>query len=364
MMDINFEILDTVLESMAILNKSGEIIFTNRAWREFSAKNMGDDSCTGLKSNYFLVCDRSEGDDSALATQAKIGIQRVMNKQQKIFELEYPCHSLTEKRWFILRASRVSLNPELTLVTHINITNRKIAELKVENNYNKSLYVNNRLESTLHKIVHDIQNPLLGIMKFTEFTKSENDIENIKKYIEIIHEGTADLRLFIKSTLKHLSKSNQMEPLNVDEIITEYIKSIEQLLKSNSIEVRFNTDQSGQFISNAIEFRSILSNLVDNSIKYKDKEKIKNFISINFSSDDSLATLKIKDNGIGIKKEDLAKIMNLNYQVNEMESEGVGIGLYMVKKSVALLDGKIKVNSHFGIGTEFIIELPRVPNKT
>ena len=59
-MSNNFEILDSITESMAVINISGEIIFTNKAWRTFSEENMGHDSSTGINNNYLTICDTAK----------------------------------------------------------------------------------------------------------------------------------------------------------------------------------------------------------------------------------------------------------------------------------------------------------------
>ena len=293
-----------------------------------------------------------------MAKDAKLGIQQVIDKELEIFELEYPCHSPTENRWFILRASRVLANPELTLLAHINITNRKIAELEIGKSYSKSLIINERLNTTLYKIVHDIQNPLSGIMGLIDLSKSESDIETLNEYLELIEKGTSNLISFVKETSKHISTSEETQSVNVNSMVTKCIESIEQLIRSNSIDIKLDIQQKGEFHTNAIEFRSILSNLISNSIKYCDKMKSEKFILLRFSSDSKNAILKVEDNGVGIKKEDIPKLMQRNYQVNKKSSTGVGLGLFMVEKSVTILGGSIKINSDYGIGSEFIVEIP------
>lgn len=357
-MSNNYEILDSLTESTAIINKSGEIIYTNKAWRTFSTENRGDDTFTDLNNNYLTVCETTEGEEKKLAMDAKLGIQQVINKELEIFELEYPCHSPTENRWFILRASIVSSNPELTLLVHLNMTNRKIAELKVEKNYSNSIYINKRLNNTLHKIVHDIQNPLVGISNLIKISKSESDIKTIKEYMGIIEEGSTNLNSFVKKTLKHIATSDEIEPVNVNSMVIAYIGTVKQLLISNSINVKLDIKQKEEFYTNPIEFRSILSNLIGNAIKYYDKRKNKKVIVVIFSFDGNNAVLKIKDNGIGIKKESIPMLMEPNYQANKKSSSGEGLGLFIVKRSVNTLNGSIKVKSDFGIGSEFIVELP------
>lgn len=354
----NFEILDSITESMAIINKSGDIIFTNKAWHTFSMENKGDYARTGINNNYLSTCEAVKGQETKMAKDAKHGIQQVIDRNLDYFELEYPCHSPNENRWFILRVTQVEGNPDLTLLAHINITNRKNAELKVEKNYSKTLIINERLHTTLHNIVHDIQNPLASIMGLINLSKSEKDIESVNEYLDLIEKGSTNLRSFVKETLKHISTIEDFQSVDVARMVSKYIGTIEHLLKSDSIELKLDIQQSGQFYTNEIEFRSILSNLISNAIKYSDNNKAKKFILFGFSSDENRAILKVEDNGIGIKKDDIPKLMKRNYQINKKTSDGVGLGLYMVKKSVKNLDGSIIINSEFGIGSTFTVEIP------
>ena len=85
-MSIHFGILDSITESMAVINNSGEILFTNKAWRAFSSDNMVDDSCTGITNNYFTVCDKVKGDESKMAKFANLGIKKLINGKLEIFE--------------------------------------------------------------------------------------------------------------------------------------------------------------------------------------------------------------------------------------------------------------------------------------
>ncbi|MEO8773057.1 MAG: HAMP domain-containing sensor histidine kinase [Gelidibacter sp.] len=357
-MSKDFEILDAITDSMAIINTLGEIIFTNKAWLAFSDENIGNDSCTGSNNNYLSVCDSVQGDELKSAKDAQRGIQNVIDKKEKIFELEYPCHSPTEKRWFILRASQVLSNPDLTLLAHINITNRKIAELEIEKNYNKSLILNDLVSTTLYKIVHDIQDPLSGIIGLINLSKSESDIETLNEYLELMEVGSSNLSAFVRETLTYISRSEESQKIIFEDMLSKYLETVTPLLKSNGINMTLDIQQKGEFRTNAIEFRSILSNLISNSIKYCDEMKHEKFIIIRFSSDSNRAILKVEDNGLGVKKEDIPKLMQRNYQVNKKSEAGVGLGLFMVAKSVTNLGGSIKIRSNYGIGSEFTVEIP------
>lgn len=138
--------------------------------------------------------------------------------------------------------------------------------------------------------------------------------------------------------------------------------SIKSLLYSERIVLTYQVKQVSDFCTNPSEFRSILSNLVSNAIKYSDLHKSKRNITINFSSDSITGVLIVRDNGIGIKDENISKIMKRNFQVTTSTS-GIGLGLHMVATSLNNIGGSIKITSEFGEGSEFRIEIPNERSK-
>ena len=358
----NFDILDSMTESAAVINSEGLIIFVNRAWKLFSKENEGNETETNIGVNYLTVCGSVVDNESIITTQASSGIREVIAKERDMFELEYPCHSPTEKRWFILRASRHSTDDTLTLVLHINITNRKLSEIEVERNNETIQVINKRLNSSIYKIAHDIQGPLNSIMGLINISKDESEIGPIKTYLDLINKSSINLNSFIKETLHYSSSGSTNDYLDFDILLQKELESLEPLLKANSIEVKLDVIENKKFYTNSVEFRSVISNLLTNAIKYCDQGKSKKIIEVFFRIEENKAILKIKDNGIGIKKEDIPRLFELNFQVNKNSSEGVGLGLFMVKKTVDLLKGTISVRSNLKIETEFTVEIPN--NKT
>jgi two-component system phosphate regulon sensor histidine kinase PhoR len=98
-------------------------------------------------------------------------------------------------------------------------------------------------------------------------------------------------------------------------------------------------------------------NIINNALKYSDQPHVKISTVVN----NSHFEIRIKDNGIGIEKDDLKKIFRKFYRAqkgNLHNSKGLGLGLYFAKKVISLHKGSIHVNSIPGIGTDFKIELP------
>jgi PAS domain S-box-containing protein len=116
--------LDSLSAHIAILDESGEIIAVNEAWRTFARANGGNPEKVSEGVNYLRVCAGSE-EGVAFAQ----GIRAVLSGRRENFEMEYPCHSPTERRWFIGRVTRFSgAERPWAVVAHENITERKLAE--------------------------------------------------------------------------------------------------------------------------------------------------------------------------------------------------------------------------------------------
>ena len=120
-------ILDALTASIAVINRSGTIIAVNAAWEEFARTN-GDPTLThtGVGVNYLDVCRRAEGAEEA--PQVLAGLEALLAGALTQFTLEYPCHSPTERRWFLLHASPLRTSGGGAVVSHTDITQRTLAE--------------------------------------------------------------------------------------------------------------------------------------------------------------------------------------------------------------------------------------------
>ena len=121
--------LDAFPANTTVLDPDGKIITVNRPWKHFADDNDGQSATHYLESNYLTVSDRAVGPRSEEAPSAAAGIRAVISGQEDEFQLEYPCNSPTEERWFMLRVTAFEESvPRRVVVAHINITERKQAE--------------------------------------------------------------------------------------------------------------------------------------------------------------------------------------------------------------------------------------------
>jgi len=103
--------------------------------------------------------------------------------------------------------------------------------------------------------------------------------------------------------------------------------------------------------------RSIIQNLLINSIDYRHKKEAPSWVKIEISDAEPSIKIIVTDNGIGIKKKHKHKVFDMFYRATE-SSTGSGLGLYMVKNAVRKLNGKVTLVSQEGKGTRVVLLLP------
>ncbi|MDQ5827798.1 MAG: PAS domain S-box protein, partial [Chloroflexota bacterium] len=121
--------LDSLSAHIAIIDETGTIVSVNKAWREFARANGVAAQNYAEGANYLRACDSAAGAHSEEAAPFAEGIRSVLSGQREEFELEYPCHSPRERRWYIGRVTQFAAGgPPRAVVAHENTTERKLAE--------------------------------------------------------------------------------------------------------------------------------------------------------------------------------------------------------------------------------------------
>ncbi len=209
---------------------------------------------------------------------------------------------------------------------------------------------------------HDLKTPVAKISGIAEILEAQYDnSERQKQHIRDITTATRDLDKFITSILD-LTKveSQNLEIKLVSRDINKIIEDILEKLRfeANQNNIKIETDLSPLYpIKMDPELmKRIISNLVENGIKYSGENSV---IRLKSWDDEKWVYLEIKDSGAGIAKEDLENIFEKFYRIKNDAShsiKGTGLGLYLVKYFVELHEGKIVVDSTLGKGTSFTLK--------
>lgn len=121
-------VLSALQANIAVLDTAGVIVATNEAWDRFARDNGGYPENTGVGCSYLAAC-RPAASFGGSARKALTGIESLLGGGVADFTLEYPCHSPAEQRWFLMSATRMDAPRRGCVVSHVNITARKRAEI-------------------------------------------------------------------------------------------------------------------------------------------------------------------------------------------------------------------------------------------
>lgn len=257
----------------------------------------------------------------------------------------------------------------ILVATDLTEENRLIKEAQAANEA-KTEFISN--------ISHEIRTPINIISGMNELILRECTEEPILKYAENIHVASRNLTSLINDVLD-ISKieSGKLEILSFDysfkTILSDLYNMFINLAKERhqSLTITCNPNLPSVLTGDEIRIKQIMSNLISNAIKYtpeNGKITVEVDYTENIDTESLTLILKISDNGIGIRPEDMPKLFN-NFQRFELHRnrtiQGTGLGLSITKNLITLLRGQIEVASDYGKGSTFTVSIPQtISNKT
>ncbi len=212
-------------------------------------------------------------------------------------------------------------------------------------------------------VAHEIRTPLAGISAIAELLAYNDRMTNEEMKVEakFIYDEVSRLTDLVNDLLQMSrnevnAKRLEITTIEIDTLISHVVSSIKPRLKE--VDFEFILDVHAKSVTgdfNALV--QVLLNLLDNACTYG-KSKIR----LKVSEDENYTIFKVEDDGIGLTQQQASRIFERFYRTDESRNKnsgGTGLGLAIVKDLVDSHDGKIAVRSKVGIGTDFIISIPK-----
>ena len=212
------------------------------------------------------------------------------------------------------------------------------------------------LEQFNSDVSHELKTPLTVIKGEIELTLNKSrDEKYYIKTLKVIESETEQIQSIVDNLLllTKYTKENieqTFEELNIDSVLLSTIEKFNLQLKSKNIKLHIKEFESIVFCGNSILVSTIFSNLIDNAIKYSSNNTN---IYVSLYKKNKIH-FTIQDEGIGINQENLEKVQNRFYRVDESRNKkikGFGLGLSIVKNSISLHDGSMEIKSEKDVGT-------------
>ena len=217
---------------------------------------------------------------------------------------------------------------------------------------------------------HEIRTPINTILGMDELILRESSEENIKQYSANIKRSGKTLLMLVDDILD-FSKidAGKMEvtntPYKLSDALVEMIIYVQNSAKEKELD--FHADINPVIPQNLFgdetRIKQIVTNLLTNAVKYTNKGSITLKVEYrkNTGTDITLI-ISVKDTGIGIRKEDIDKLFDPFNRIEENKHrsiEGTGLGLSITKELIDLLQGSIQIESQYGQGSNFTVEIPQ-----
>ena len=226
----------------------------------------------------------------------------------------------------------------------------------------------------INNMTHELKTPISSISLAAQMLNDDAIAKNettLKHLGGVINDDTKRLRFLVEKVLQMsmFDRKNAVfkkKELDINEMVENAAHSFALRVEHTGGRIMQDIGAVDSAIYvDEVHFTNVIFNLMDNAIKYRKPDGPLNIVLSTWNDNERLY-LSVKDNGIGIKKDNQKKIFEKFYRVhtgNVHDVKGFGLGLAYVKKIVDLHGGEIKVESEYGKGTSFIISLPKIVSK-
>ncbi|MCL2826311.1 MAG: HAMP domain-containing histidine kinase [Eggerthellaceae bacterium] len=217
-------------------------------------------------------------------------------------------------------------------------------------------------------ISHDLLSPLTSIKGFVEglLDGVADTPQARREYLEIIRQKTDDInhmvsQLFIYSKMDMGNYPIHPEMLDIARELADFVSASREEYRAKGLVVELTCALEGCLVFvDQLQLRSVFANILNNSIKYKEKDAAR--VAIGATERDSLVSIVFEDDGPGVSEGELEKIFGAFFRSDPSRNnphEGSGLGLAIAAKAVERMNGKVKAANGEGGGLRLTIEIPQ-----
>lgn len=280
-------------------------------------------------------------------------------------QFEESFHVGTPKEKHYIRLHRPSLvdgNRGYVLVYGQDITELKKTEEQLRTQNSELEKVNHELDQFVYSASHNLRAPLLSVKGLLSLIEDDSiEAPSRARFIGEIHKSINRLDSTIRDIIDY-SKNARLPiepiPVNLEELIRNTHEDL-RFYEGNSVSLELMLDQTAPFYSDEKRLKSIIHNIMSNSVKYSDSTKAQCWLQISVLIDQAQCRITFCDNGQGISVENQTRVFDMFYRGTAQRS-GSGLGLYIVKEMSERIGGTVSLESTLGEGTTIRLVLPNL----
>ncbi len=207
---------------------------------------------------------------------------------------------------------------------------------------------------------HDLKEPIVTLEGFTKLLDESELTKDQQRYVKVVREAVSTLHRLVGSlqSLSRLSHDSQdFSEFSLNELLSSVITSLSQQIQRTKGSIDLPSADT-IITGDPIRLFQIFLNLIANSLKYHKKAEPPH-IQISYRKTAGEHRISFRDNGVGISPTDLDRIFLPFTRLKDIPTDGLGIGLTIVKRIAESFKGRVLVKSKQGVGTTFTICLPK-----
>lgn len=242
----------------------------------------------------------------------------------------------------------------------ISLTGLSMVMWLLEEERDKLNKSNHELNGFLYRTSHDLRAPIATILGLANLARLEVKDNTSLNYFEKIEHRTKkldsviqDIMLFSQNTKRDL----QIQWIDFNELVQAAIAEISFSKNNKPIKFHYEPNSNNMLKTDYNMLKTIVYNLIENAVHYHKHQVDNPFVRVTFRKNSYKVLIEVEDNGPGIEDIHLPKVFDMFYRAS-VESDGTGLGLYIVREAVLRLKGNIGVQSPPGKGARFSITLP------
>jgi PAS domain S-box-containing protein len=351
-------LLEAAPDAMVVVNQSGQIVLLNvQAERQFGYPRdelLGQPVTNIIPEGFAerLIADGLRSPEAALAQQIGMGIELLaLRKDGSEFPIEIMLSPLD--------------SPEGVLVTAAirDISLRKESMDRLHASEQNAIHAADAMSAFLATMSHEIRTPLNGVLGMAQ-AMGRGDLPDLQRERLVIIQTAGGALLALLNDLLDLSKIQagkiELEDGVFDaQALADGALAFKALVEDKDVVFRLSLAPSaeGAWRADPRRVRQILHNLVSNAVKFTDHGSVE----VELGHDGKCFTMRVSDTGIGIPENRMAHIFDRFVQADASMTRqygGSGLGLAICRDLVALMKGRITVESIKGAGTTFTVRLP------
>jgi len=377
---------DAIMDPMTVLDKEGNILQVNKVAMDTYGENIVGQKCYCVYKGKESICDNCptmKAIETLLPATAEHYVKRdnkyvfiasypILNKEGELESIIKIVRDITEQKKLEMELHDYTANLEKTVgerTRDLKSTNEELRQrsLEIEKANEELRSLDKMKDSMIRDVTHELKSPVAQVQMAvdlwtSEVNKEKMDKEKGKKLNTIIDDNIQRLKKTIQSildlsVLESGRVAYQKENLNLEELINQVTAGLKLLAEKKNLSLTTKIpDKLPEVSGDRQEITRVISNLIDNAIKYSESGEI----VVSALRRPSKIELSVKDQGIGLitPKGNYDKLFDRFFQ-ERASSEGSGVGLAICKKIVEAHGGKIWVESDGkGKGTTFRFTLP------